>query len=90
MNFKENHILFMQGTNLLNITIFLLNWYFLWFVFIWFIWLFEFACIYFNVDFTPIIMFICIWIFGSPRFTVWELVTFYSHLALGCSCGGFP
>jgi len=50
----------MQGTNLLNITIFCWINIFFDLFFIWFIWLLEFVCIYFNVDFTPIIMFICI------------------------------
>ena len=69
---------------------FLLNWYFLWFVFILFICLLKFVCIYFNVNFTPITMFICIWIFGSPHPTVCKLVFFHSHLASGLQLWKFP
>ena len=50
----------MPGTNLLNITIFSeLIFSLICFLFDLFA-LLEFVCIYFNVNFTPIIMFICI------------------------------
>jgi len=77
----------MQGTNLLNITIFSELIFFLICFLSDLFALLEFVCIYFNVNFTPIIMFICICIFGSPRSTVWELVTFHSHLASSCNYG---
>jgi len=63
-------------------------------IFLWFVFLFDylFDClsllVLFNVN-LRLLMFICIWIW-YPALYCLGISEFHFHLALGCSCGGFP